>query len=97
MIAWCVVFVGVAVMTFCAVTAALLPRVFDRLHLLTATTSFGVPLIGAGLMLSQGWTGSSAMIALTVVFTVLSAPVISAATGRLAAQHEGLVDQDSPS
>lgn len=97
MIAWCVVFAGVAVMVFCAVVAAAVPRVFDRLHLLTATTSFGAPLIGGGLMVSQGWTEASAMIAVTVFFTMLSAPVVSAATARLAAQHEGLVDESSPS
>lgn len=97
MIAWCVVFLGVAVMVFSAVVAVVLPRTFDRLHLLTATTSLGAPLTGLGLMLSQGWTESSAMIAVTVVFVVLSSPVISAATARLAAQDEGLVETDSPS
>ena len=97
MIAWYVVFLGVAVMVFSAVVAVALPRTFDRLHLLTATTSFGVPIVGLGLMFSQGWSESSAMIAVTVVFVVMSSPVISAATARLAAQHEGLVERDSPS
>ncbi|GBE66461.1 hypothetical protein MFM001_29230 [Mycobacterium sp. MFM001] len=97
MIAWCVVFAGIAVMALSALGAATLPRVFDRLHLLAATTSLGAPLTGVGLMISQGWTESSAMIAVTAVLVAVSSPVISAATGRLAAQHEGLVDEDSPS
>lgn len=84
-------------MALSALGAATLPRVFDRLHLLAATTSLGAPLTGVGLMISQGWTESSAMIAVTAVLVAVSSPVISAATGRLAAQHEGLVDEDSPS
>ncbi|WP_152602499.1 monovalent cation/H(+) antiporter subunit G [Mycobacterium kyorinense] len=91
------VFAGVAVMVLSALGAVTLPRVFDRLHLLAATTSLGVPLIGVGLMISQGWTESSAMIAVTVVVVAVGAPVMTAATGRLAAQHDGLVDEDSPS
>lgn len=84
-------------MVLSALGAGALPRVFDRLHLLAATTSLGAPLIGVGLMISQGWTESSAMIAMTIVLVAVSSPVISAATGRLAAQHEGLVDEESPS
>lgn len=96
MIAWCLVFAGVAVIVFCTLAAAALTRTFDRLHLLTATTSFGGPLIGVGLIISQGWTESSAVIAVTLVVVLLSSPVISAATARLTAQHDGLVDEDSP-
>jgi multisubunit Na+/H+ antiporter MnhG subunit len=96
-IAWCVVYLGVAVMVLSALTAAALPRVFDRLHLLTATTSLGAPLTGLGLMIARGWTEASAMIAMTIVFIAASSPVISAATARLTAQHSGLVDEDSPS
>lgn len=84
-------------MVFSAAVAVALPRTFDRLHLLTATTSFGVPIVGLGLILSQGWTESSAMIAVTTILVVMSSPVISAATARLAAQQEGLVETDSPS
>jgi multisubunit Na+/H+ antiporter MnhG subunit len=96
MIAWCLVFAGVVVMVFSALAAAALTRVFDRLHLLAATTSFGAPLIGMGLVISKGWTEPSAMIAVTVVLIAMSSPVISAATARLTAQHDGLVDEDSP-
>lgn len=93
MITWCLVFAGVAVMVTSALAATVQPRVFDRLHLLTATTSLGVPLIGVGLVISQGWSESSAMIAVTIAFILVSSPVISAATARLA-QHEDLVDKD---
>jgi multisubunit Na+/H+ antiporter MnhG subunit len=87
-ITWCLVFAGVAVIVFSALTAAALPRVFDRMHLLTATTSFGAPLIGLGLIISQGRTEPSAMIAVTIVLLLISSPVISAATARLTAQHD---------
>ncbi|MBO0866017.1 MAG: monovalent cation/H(+) antiporter subunit G [Mycobacterium sp.] len=97
MITWCLVFAGVAVMVTSALGAAAQPRVFDRLHLLTVTTSLGVPLIGVGLVISQGWSESSAMIAVTIVFILVSSPVISAATARLTEQQGGLVDENPSS
>jgi multisubunit Na+/H+ antiporter MnhG subunit len=95
-VAWTVVFAGIAVTSLSAVTAAALPQVFDRLHLLTVTTSLGAPLIGVGLMILRGWTEASAMIAATTALVVLSSPVISAATAQLAARLGKLLDEDSP-
>jgi multisubunit Na+/H+ antiporter MnhG subunit len=92
----CVVFAGVAVMVISALGALVVPGVFDRLHLLTATTSFATPLIGLGLVIGTGWTEASAMIVAITVLVVVSAPVMSAATARLTAQRKGLVDDESP-
>lgn len=97
MISWYLIFAGVAVMVFSALVASVRPRVFDQLHLLTASTSFGVPLIGIGLVISHGWSEPSAMIALTIALIAVSSPVISTATARLTEQREGPVDEDSPS
>lgn len=96
MISWGLVFAGVAVMMFSAFAAAALPRVFDQLHLLAVITSFGLPLIGVGLVISHGWSEPSAMIALTVAVIAVGSPVISAATARLSEQHGGPIDEESP-
>ncbi|MGE2814558.1 monovalent cation/H(+) antiporter subunit G [Mycobacterium heidelbergense] len=96
-VGWAIVFTGSAVVSLSAVLASALPQVFNRLHLLTVTTSLGAPIIGVGLMILRGWTEASAMIAAITVLVALSAPVISAATARLAAQLENLLDKDAPS
>jgi monovalent cation/proton antiporter MnhG/PhaG subunit len=96
MIAWCVVFAGVAVVVFSALAAVTMPTVFDRLHLLTPTTSVGTPLIALGLIMSSGWSAGSATIAVIAVVVVVTAPAMSAATGRLAAQREDAIDADWP-
>lgn len=95
-VAWTVVFAGIAVVSLSAIAAAALPQVFNRLHLLTVTTSVGAPLIGVGLMILRGWTEASAMIAAIIALVVLSAPVISAATAQLAARLANMLDEDSP-
>lgn len=95
MIAWLLVFAGVAVMVCCALTAAAL-HVVDQLHLLTVTTAVGFPLTGLGLIVDRGWTEASAMVAVTVALVLLTAPAMSAATARLTAQEAGVVDADSP-
>lgn len=96
MIGWCVVFAGVAVVVLSALAALALPTVFDRLHLLTPTTSVGTPLIALGLILLSGWSATSASIAVIAAVVVVTAPAMSAATGRVAAQREGVIDVDWP-
>jgi monovalent cation/proton antiporter MnhG/PhaG subunit len=96
LIAWCTVFAGVIAMVLSALAAAVLPDVFDRLHLLTVATSVGAPLIGLGLVIAQGWTSASAMVAVITVLVVVTAPVMSAATARLTALHAGVVEDAGP-
>ncbi len=96
MTAWCVVFAGIGVVVLSALAAMVMPTVFDRLHLLTATTSVGTPPITLGLIISSGWSASSATIAAIAAVVVVTAPAMSAATGRLAAQREGVIDVDWP-
>ncbi|VBA49388.1 monovalent cation/H(+) antiporter subunit G [Mycobacterium pseudokansasii] len=95
-IGWAVVFVGVAAMSLSAVAATVRAQVFERLHLLAAATSVGVPLIGVGLVIVRGWTQASAMLVAISVVVLVTAPVVSAATGRLVAEHDGLIDETSP-
>ncbi|MEZ0362203.1 monovalent cation/H(+) antiporter subunit G [Mycobacterium sp. pUA109] len=96
-VGWGLVFAGVLAMVVSALAAAARPAVFDRLHLLTVTTSVGAPLLGLGLVLRQGWTAASAMIVLITVVVLATAPVMSAATARLTGQYAGVVERDSPS
>lgn len=93
---WSLVFAGVAAMVCCALAALRVSAVVDRLHLLSVTTSLGAPLIGLGLALHEGIAEASAMVALITIVVLVSAPVMSAATARLTAQHAGVVDADSP-
>lgn len=95
-VGWAVVFAGVAAMSLSAFAATVRALVFERLHLLTAATSVGVPLIGVGLVIVRGWTQASAMLVAISVVVLLTAPVVSAATARLAAEHDGLIDGTAP-
>ena len=71
-------------------------RIYDRLHLLTPITSLGAPLIGLALAIENGWTLTTGEILITVVLLAVSGPVLEAATGRVAAQREGLISRESP-
>jgi len=87
---------GVLVTGFSAVAALLLRDALDRLHLLTLATTLGVPLVGLGLVLKNGFSMTTAMVVFICVLLTLSGPVLTAATGKVAAQRHGLVDQESP-
>lgn len=96
MIAWLLLFGGVSVMACCAVAAAAVGGVLDRLHLLGVTTSVGFPLTTLGVIFQRGVSEASAMVVLITALVLLSAPVMSAATARLTAQEAGVVEADSP-
>ncbi|WP_031470547.1 monovalent cation/H(+) antiporter subunit G [Sciscionella sediminilitoris] len=59
-----------------------------RLHYLSAITLIGCPLIGAGLVVTDGFSLTSAMVALTTVTLALTGPVLSTSTGRFLARIE---------
>ena len=87
---------GVAVMVASAVALFAFPRVQDRVHLATPVTSLGLPLVGLGLAVADGWGLTTAEVLFTVFLVAVSGPVVSAAVGRLVAQREGLVSRSSP-
>jgi multicomponent Na+:H+ antiporter subunit G len=88
--------VGVALTVLSALAALLLRATLDRLHLLTLATTLGVPMVGLGLALQNGWSMTTATVVFTCVLLSFSGPVLTAATGRVTAQRQGLVDQESP-
>lgn len=92
MIAWALLAAGCLVVVASAVSAVLVKDFYRRLHFLTPVTSLGGPLIGVALALANGWSLTTATILLTVALLGLAGPVLAAATGRAAAQRDGIVD-----
>ena len=87
---------GVLVTVAASLAMLLLSGALDRLHMVSLTTTLGVPLVGLGLALQNCWSTTTATIVLICVLLTASGPVLTAATGRVAAQRAGLVDQESP-
>jgi multicomponent Na+:H+ antiporter subunit G len=88
--------VGVAVVVLTALASLRVRRPEDRLHFLTPVTALGTPLIGVGLSMLNGWSLTSAQIALTCVLIMITGPVLTSAALRVAAQREGSVTRESP-
>lgn len=89
-------FAGVAITVLSALRALLARHVYNRLHFVTPVTSLAGPLIGAALAVNSGWNLTTAEIVVIVVLLAVSGPVLAAATGRVAAQRDGLVARESP-
>lgn len=87
---------GVLVVVCAAVAGLLFRRLFLRLHVLTPIGSVGAPLVGLGLVVTNGWSLTTATDLLVVAVVAATGPALGAATARLAAQHEGLVPEDPP-
>ena len=87
---------GIAVVLLSGAAALRFRRVYDRLHFLTPTTTIGAPLVGLALGLENGWTLATGEILFTCFLLLVTGAVLAAATGRVAAQREGLVRRESP-
>jgi multicomponent Na+:H+ antiporter subunit G len=77
-------------------SALTLRRVYNRLHFLTPATSLGAPLIGLAVAVYNGWGLTTAEVLFIVFLLAVTGPVLEAATGRVAAQREGLLKRESP-
>jgi multisubunit Na+/H+ antiporter MnhG subunit len=82
---------AVVVISCCAMLA--LRTVYDQLHLLAPVTSLGGPLIGAALVLQNGWGLTSGQVILIVALLALSGPAAGVATAR-AAHERDLAESD---
>jgi multisubunit Na+/H+ antiporter MnhG subunit len=91
-IAWVLLAAGTLVVVVSAVAAALVKDFYRRLHFLTPVTSIGGPLIGLALAVENGWGLTTAIVLLTVALLGFTAPVLTAAVGRVGAQRDGIVD-----
>ncbi len=77
--------------------AALRSRsVYRRLHYLTVLTSVCGPLVGVSLLVSDGLGLTGATVLLITVLLAITGPILSAATGRLNAQRDGVIEAESP-
>lgn len=89
-------YAGVLVVVLASLAALRVHRPQDRLHFLTPTTSVGTPLVGVGLVLQNGWSLTSAQIALTCILLMVAGPALAAATARVASQLDGTISSESP-
>jgi multicomponent Na+:H+ antiporter subunit G len=85
------------VLAVLASLAALRARsVFRRLHCLTVVTSVASPLVGLGAVVADGFGLAGASVLAVVVLLAVTGPILGAATGRLNAQHDGIIELDTP-
>lgn len=87
---------GVVVVVAAAIAAVWVREEYVRLHFLTPVTSLGAPLVGVGLGLVNGWTLTSATILGITLLLAITGPVLGSAIGRVTAQLDGVVEQESP-
>ncbi|KRV50903.1 hypothetical protein AQ490_13215 [Wenjunlia vitaminophila] len=81
---------GTGVVVLSALAALTMREVYGRLHFLTPVTSLGAPLIGVALAVENGWGLTAALDLLTAGLLTVTGPALAAATGRVAAHHDGL-------
>lgn len=67
-----------------------------RVHFLSPVSSLGMPLVGAGVCVAQGWGITDGEIILVVALFFFTGPAMSAATGRLIAQQDGVLSAQGP-
>ncbi|RSM91622.1 hypothetical protein DMH04_01175 [Kibdelosporangium aridum] len=82
------VFLGTLVTVLSVLSALRLRPAVARLHTLTPITSLGSPLIGAGVVIANGWSLTSVTVLAIAVLMAVTGPALSAATARLTAQEE---------
>jgi multisubunit Na+/H+ antiporter MnhG subunit len=87
---------GITVTVLSCLGALTFRRVYLRLHYLTPMTSIGAPLVGLALAVDNGWGLTMAQDVFIVFLLAITGPVIEAATGRVSAQREGLIEGESP-
>jgi multisubunit Na+/H+ antiporter MnhG subunit len=96
-VALALVSLGTALVVASAVGAlATGPNELRRVHFLAPVTSLGAPIAGAGVCVAEGWGLASCEIALILFVLFVTGPVLSAATGRLIAQEDGILGDTGP-
>jgi multisubunit Na+/H+ antiporter MnhG subunit len=96
-IAWILLWAGVTAAVAASVAALFSGGLYRRLHFLASVTSISGPLVGLALVVDNGWSLTSALVVLTIVLLGVTGPVLSAATARVVAQRDGIVEDESPS
>jgi multicomponent Na+:H+ antiporter subunit G len=87
---------GCAALLLSVVGLLALPKPLARLHALSAASSGGLPLVGIALAVDTGPGRSAVKLLVIAAIVAVGGPVTTMAIGRLVAQHEGVVEEDSP-
>lgn len=67
-----------------------------KVHFLSPVSSLGIPLVGAGVCVAEGWGITDGEIILIVALYFFTGPAMGAATGRLIAQQDGMLPAQGP-
>jgi multisubunit Na+/H+ antiporter MnhG subunit len=86
---------GVGLVVVASLAALRSRSVFRRLHYLTVVTSLSGPLVAVAVLIADGIGLTSATVVLILLLLALTGPVLSAATGRLNAQREHVIEVDT--
>jgi multicomponent Na+:H+ antiporter subunit G len=95
-LAWAFLGAGLFVVVASCGGVLMMTGVLARLHFISPVTSVAGPLIGVALVLRNGWGLTAGADLLSVGLLALTGPALAAATGRLAAQQQGLTRNESP-
>jgi len=87
---------GVVVTVLSCLGAVRPRRVYVRLHYVAPATSIGAPLTGLALAITNGWSLTTAEDIFIVFLLAITGPVLASSAARVAAQREGLIQEDSP-
>ncbi len=71
-------------------------NVYDALHLLAPVSSLGGPLIAVGLMIQNGWSLTSAQVAVIAVLLLTTGTAATIATARVAHEKERGTPDEGP-
>lgn len=87
---------GVGLVVLASLAALRSRSVFRRLHYLTVVTSLAGPLVGVAVLVADGFGLTTLSVVVILVLLAATGPVLSAATGRLNAQREHVIEVDAP-
>jgi multisubunit Na+/H+ antiporter MnhG subunit len=87
---------GVGLVVVASLAALRFRSVFQRLHYLTVVTSLAGPLVAVAVLVADGIGLTAVTVVLIVVLLAFTGPVLSAATGRLNAQRDHVIDIEAP-
>jgi len=76
--------------------ALMLSWIYAKLHYLTPVSSLAVPMFVAGLVIQTGWGITAGLEIMTGLLLVLSGPVLQIAIGRVQAEHDHVLQPQSP-
>jgi multicomponent Na+:H+ antiporter subunit G len=86
---------GTLICVAASIGASLTPGLYERVHFLSPISSVGTPLLAVGLAVQDGLSFATGEILLIALLFALSAPAITAVTGRLIAQGEGRLEAEN--